>query len=306
MNHLTEQTTIDWLLDGDPAIVYLTHRDLLGSQKSLGELQARIAAAGYGAELLGARGVNGHWGIHYYQPKWTSTHYTLLDLKELGISPAVSACREMVARMFENCQLADGGMNLSKSPLPSDAAVDGMVLSYSAWFCPELPGLKRLAEALVSSQKPDGGFSWDRSSPAGEPHATICVVEGLVQYLKARRHEPDQLVEEAVKKAEEFLLANGLFMDSDPRFRRIAWPWRYRYDLLRVLVHFSASPQLMDNRLLPALDWLLSKQQPDGRWPLELIHPGQVHALLEAKGRSSRIATLKALTILQRFENQGD
>lgn len=109
MKKLIEQTTIDWLLEGDPVIVYLTHRDLLGTGESLENLQAGIASDGYGAALLGARGENGHWGIHYYQHKWTSTHYTLLDLKELGIAPGTPACREMVERMFRECQLADGG-----------------------------------------------------------------------------------------------------------------------------------------------------------------------------------------------------
>ena len=37
--------------------------------------------------FLRERRQEGHWGRGFYQPKWTSTHYTILDLKNLGISP---------------------------------------------------------------------------------------------------------------------------------------------------------------------------------------------------------------------------
>jgi hypothetical protein len=79
-NHL-----IDWLLEGDVSIRYQVHRDLFDTIKP--ELRDRIAKEGWGPMFLSRRNENGHWGRSFYQPKWTSTHYTLLDLKNLGISP---------------------------------------------------------------------------------------------------------------------------------------------------------------------------------------------------------------------------
>ena len=80
-----EDQLIEWLLNGDVSIQYQVHRDLLNSDTSVQKkLQKRIQTEGWGAKLLAARKENGRWGRGFYQPKWTSTHYTLLDLKNLG------------------------------------------------------------------------------------------------------------------------------------------------------------------------------------------------------------------------------
>ena len=67
---------------GDVAIQYQTQRDLLGEDHK--DLQQRIAQEGWGHAFLSKRNANGHWGMRFYQPKWISTHYTLLDLRHLN------------------------------------------------------------------------------------------------------------------------------------------------------------------------------------------------------------------------------
>ena len=296
---------INWLLEGDVSLQYLTHKHLLGSDSTiLEQLQNRIEAEGYGAEFLFHQNPNGHWGIYYYQTKWTSTHYTLLDLKNLGISQALMPCREMVLRMIDECMLPDRGVNLAKSKLPSDICVDGMVLNYASYFCPEEPRLSKLAEYLLSVQKGDGGFSWDVHSEKGDPHTTICVLEGLGQFrASVPGHIPSEL-ESAEDKAIAFLLFNRLFVDDpDKRFRKLSYPYRYRYDLLRVLEYFASQHIPYDPRMQPALEWLQAKQKKDGLWYLENQHKGNVHFTMEEVGKPSRFITLKALTILRYFDN---
>ena len=76
---------VAWLLDGDVSLQYQTQRDLLEQDEPA--LQRRIATEGWGAAYLSCRNPDGSWGRGFYQPKWTSTHYTLLDLKTLAIAP---------------------------------------------------------------------------------------------------------------------------------------------------------------------------------------------------------------------------
>ena len=76
---------IHWLLEGDVSIQYQVYRDLLTSE--IPALRERIAMEGWAAQFLQTRHDNGHWGQGFYQPKWISTHYTILDLKNLGLSP---------------------------------------------------------------------------------------------------------------------------------------------------------------------------------------------------------------------------
>ncbi|HAK45944.1 MAG TPA: hypothetical protein DCO79_08520 [Spirochaeta sp.] len=54
------------------------------------EIQARIEYEGWGAEYLKHRKPDGHWGLRFYQPKWTSSHYTLLELRNICMPPALS------------------------------------------------------------------------------------------------------------------------------------------------------------------------------------------------------------------------
>ena len=99
MTHL-----LSWLLSGDVSIQYQTHRDLLqGEGMLLEHLQQRIESEGLGSKLLSARTTSGHWGLWYYQPKWTSTHYTLCDLKSLCLAPSNLIAAEMVERALRNC-----------------------------------------------------------------------------------------------------------------------------------------------------------------------------------------------------------
>lgn len=288
-----------WLLEGDPAIRYLTYRDLLcASAEQLRSLQALAAREGICARLLACRNEDGHWGIHYYQPKWTSTHYTLLSLKDLGLAPLAPACRDIVRRMFGECQMPGGGMNLSKHDHPGDVCVDGMVLSYASYFCPEDTRLDALARCLAAAQKPDGGYAWDAHAERSDPHTTICVLEGLAQFAKSRGTDRASVGEEAMRGGVAYLLANDLFVNSaDPRFAKLTYPSRYRYDLLRALEFFARQKILPDARMLPALKWLRAKRRPDGRWPLEYTHPGNVFFPLEEKGHPSRFITQKALFV---------
>lgn len=294
-----------WLLDGDVAIQYMTHKMLLHSDQSvLSELRQRIESEGFGSRFLSYYNDSGHWDVYYYQRKWTSTHYTLLDLKNLNLPPTNILCRNTIKRMFDDCMLENGGMNLSKYDHPSDICVDGMVLNYAAYFCPEEPRMIKLAEHIIANQKPDGGFSWDNVSDKSDPHTTICVLEGLSQFTKPIPNYKLTEIGSVQADAVEFLFANKLFIDDkDSRFRRLSYPYRYRYDLLRVLEYLAESDMLEDVRTKPALEWLQNKRKPDGMWYLENTHKGNIHFEMETVGQPSRFITQKALAILESLDN---
>ncbi len=298
------ENAIAWLLDGDISIQYMTHLYLLGSgQDVLQPLQGRISSEGFGSRFLSCRNESGHWGRHYYQPKWTSTHYTLLDLYELYIAQDCPACRGMVLRAFDECMDEDGSVNFAKTKLPPDICINGMVLCYAAYFCADEPRLTRLVDFLLSVRLPDGGYTWDWESQAGDAHTTICVLEGFAEYLKASMAHRRDEVQSAISEGIEFLFRNGLFMaDADVRYKKLSYPYRYRYDVLRALDFFAKANILYDDRMAPALQWLKSKRKADGLWYLENMHRGNVHFDMEEVRKPSRFLTLKALNVLRQYE----
>jgi hypothetical protein len=82
---LTDSAILDWLPSGDVALQYQASRGLLGEDRP--DLRTRIAREGWGASCLPAAMMMALGGERFYQPKWTRTHYTLLDLKTFCITP---------------------------------------------------------------------------------------------------------------------------------------------------------------------------------------------------------------------------
>jgi hypothetical protein len=78
--------TLQWLLEGDPSIRWQVMRDLLDrpAKQWRAEQQCTLTE-GWAAALLARRDPDGRWGGGLFSPKWTSTTYTLLLLRDLGL-----------------------------------------------------------------------------------------------------------------------------------------------------------------------------------------------------------------------------
>ncbi len=121
---------IEWLLEGDVSIQYQVHRDLLQSDlETQQKLQNRIEKEGWGEDFLSKQNYNGHWGLGYYQPKWISSHYTLLDLRNLGIAKNNNQCKKSIDVILKNEKGPDGGINPSGTIKNSDVCMNGMFLN---------------------------------------------------------------------------------------------------------------------------------------------------------------------------------
>lgn len=294
---------IKWLLTGDVSLQYLTQSLLLeGNSDFIESLQARIETEGYGAKFLCCRNQDGHWGRWFYQPKWTCTHYTLADLKNIGMPNYSKDCREMVFRAFDECILETGGINFAKTMVQSDVCVDGMILDYASYFCPDEKLIPHLVEFILSQAKPDGGYSWDTEGIDSDPHTTICVLEGFLSYRKAGFNCFLDQICDSERRAIEYLFSKKLFINDDKRFLKLSYPYRYRYDLLRMLDYFALREYPYDDRLEPALEWLKGKRKTTGCWHLENIYNGNVHFDLEERQKPSRFITLKALHVQKHFQ----
>ena len=96
----SEHRTIDWLMQGDPAIRWQVQRDLLGEKPAVYEKErARVARQGWGARYLSLQSENGIWDKGIYTPKWTSTHYTMWSLYFLGLAPDNKQARKLHAAL---------------------------------------------------------------------------------------------------------------------------------------------------------------------------------------------------------------
>lgn len=298
-------------MNGDVAIQYQASRDLLHRPELEAQrIQKQIAVQGWGARFLGKQKSDGHWGVSFYQPKWTSTHYTLLDLKTIGLpqdNPQAQRAAEMV---LEEPAGEDGGINLAKSLKGSDVCVNGMILNYGSYFLSAHQRLREIIDYLLETQMADGGWNCRYADPRtthSSLHSTLSVLEGMLEYRKASRRYRLKEIQVAEMKAIEFILRHKLYQSHrtgqtiDERYLRLSFPGRWRYDILRCLDYLQDAKAHYDPRMKNALDILTAKRDKDGRWPLQERHKGLVHFHMEKLGYASRWNTLRALRVLKHF-----
>ena len=308
VNRMKESALIKWLLDGDVSIQYQVHRDLLNSE--LEQLRERIANEGWGARFLSFRKPEGHWGQRFYQPKWISTHYTILDLKNLAISPNNQEIRQSISQVIQNLKGPDGGIYPIGSVQKCDVCLNGMFLNYAAYFGQKEDDLQSIVDFLIAERMPDGGFncfSNTKGAVHSSMHPTISVLEGILEYSRNDYTYRLEELHEAEAESREFLLQHKLFRSDrtgeiiDKKMLMLSYPSRWKYDILRALDHFRLAGAAYDSRMDDAIDVLLKKRRADNKWPVQAKHPGQTHFDMEKTGGPSRWNTLRALRVLRYF-----
>jgi hypothetical protein len=305
-----EPQVLDWLLEGDPAIRWQVLQDLLdASPEEVSVERCRLEKEGWTADMLARQDPDGKWGGGIYSPKWISTTYTLLLLRDCGLPGGNPRARRGCRLLLDTSLYSDGGLNIHKAGTYSETCVTGMGLSLAAYFKIEDERPHVLAAHLLGQQLADGG--WNCRSYLGDTHSsfhtTISVLEGLRQY---ELHQPQQ--PEAIRAAQisgrEFLLAHRLFKSHrtgevvDARMTRFSFPPRWYFDVLRALDCFQDCEAAYDPRLEDAMELLNHRRTTDGRWLLQNRHPGRTFFELEQVGEPSRWNTLRALRVLRWWE----
>ncbi len=300
-----------WLLDGDPSIRWQVLRDLTDAPADeVAAERARVGTEGWGARLLALQDPDGTWGNGLYSPKWTSTTYTLLLLRSLGLpagdARALAGCR----RVWDGALFYRGGLTLAKTVREPETCISGMLVLLAAAFGYEDERVRSTLQWLLGEQLADGGWNCEairRGSTHGSFHTSITVLEALDAV--ARTPAADGMREQidaAAARGREFFLAHRLFRShrtgevADPAFLRWRFPPQWHYDVLRGLDHFRAVDAPYDPRLADALGAVSRARRADGRWSQRAPYPGRMWFALEAPG-PSRWHTLRALRVLRRY-----
>jgi hypothetical protein len=309
-------TVIPWLLEGDPAIRSQTLRDLTGAgSRSVEREQNRIAGEGWGRQLLALQDPAGRWSGRgspdsgLYNPKWTSTTYTMLLLRDFGLPAICRQARKACTRLLDGGLQPDGGINYgtrSKWTRRSETCITGMVLSILAHFEYDDARVDTVADHLLEQQMPDGGWNCRRAAGAthASVHTTISALEGLRRYERWRRRRRRE-VRAAQARGREFLLVHRLFRSHrtgriiKPVFLRFSFPPRWHYDILRALDYFRDVEAPRDHRLAEAIAIVRAGRGEDGRWVLPPGYSGKTFFQLERVGAPSRWNTLRALRVLK-------
>jgi hypothetical protein len=304
-------SVIDWLLDSDPAIRWQVLRDLTdASPDEVAAERARVEREGWGARLLALEGADGLWdggalfpasytGSEPGQP-WTTTMHTLQTLQIFGLDPASEAARRAIALIADHGRWENAGQRYFDGEV--EPCINGRTIESGAYFGVDVAPI---VDRILGERLADGGWNCEaeNGSVRSSFDTTINVLDGLLEFERVTGGSA--AVRGARRSGEEYLLERGLFRRkstgeiANPAYLDFAFPYYWHYDGLRALDYFWRARAEPDSRMTEAVELVRSKQQPDGRWLLDHIHPGRAHFAFDGGvGQPSRWNTLRALRAL--------
>lgn len=308
MDFLTEPV-IKWLIEDDnPYIKYLTCKNIIGkklSKKKSPGIIDDIACSGEVSLILNLQNKRGWWGVNTYlfNPFYRNTFWQLYFLSVLGITKSVNGIDKAAKLLVGHMQKDDGS-------LLSGSGYSGNL------FCMEgiyIETLLRLGYADYSFTKKAINFVNElvyRESFRCRRRQNLRCPWGAIKILKSYNLIPQKYINEEVestkKKALDFLVRYSIIEANYPRRKKrsnqwflFGFPRGYSCDILELVsAVVDAGCDKNSRNVKKALEYILSKRMPDGKWKMEYSLNGRMLVDIEKKNRPSKWITYIALKAL--------
>ena len=329
---------LDWLLEPDnPPVRYFALRDVLDLPRDAPEMvEARTAIMSYAPirAILDAQYPQGYWVKPGpgYSPKYRSTVWQIILLEQMGADPNDARVRRACEYVLEHAQATNGGFGASGSAKLRRPPTDRVYHCLNGNLLRALLGLgygddARLARAVawqVQAITGDGGVRYLRAGTSGPRfacgvNAGLPCAWGAVKALRglaragaagSARWAGSECLGQAGRATQigvELLLSRDPVRADyptgdgriSPLWFRLGFPSCYVADVLQNLEVLAELGHGRDGRLRPAIEWLLSKQDAQGRWRNQHAYNGKLWADIERQGVPSKWVTLRALRLLK-------
>jgi len=262
----------------DPSIRYIFLRDVLGKGEDDLEINAArqaIVTSPNVIQMLAGRNSDGAFPWHAYS-KWRGAFWTLLQLVDLGYPPGD---RSLLPLMEQNYTWLLDPDRLKRIPQINGryrrcALQEASVVLAAIKLDLIDDRIHQLVDLLLKWQWPDGGWNCDKKSAASHSSFYESWLPLRAIYAYSQPYGGHR-VGRAVELATEIFLSRKLFKRKedgtimDKTFTQLAFPPYWHYNILTGLQVMGEIGRLGDHRCKDALDWLVSKQLPDGGFAAE-------------------------------------
>ncbi len=269
------------LRSSEPCIRYKTLVELLYEDPSsyrAQNLQEEIKTSPRVRKLLSERTKDGRIPYHPYA-KWDGAHWVLAMLAEIGYPEGDETLLPLRTQVYEWLLSKGREESMRKSRV-----IDGRVRNCAsqegnALFSLLKLGLAdkqidRLAERLVRTQWPDGGWNCDKHPEATNSSFNESIIPLRAVALHANIRG-DSESEGAAEHAANIFLKRRLFRRQrdgkviHENIVKLHYPAYWHYDVLYALKVMRETGHLEDERCKDALNLLESKRLADGGFPAE-------------------------------------
>ncbi|HVP16597.1 MAG TPA: hypothetical protein VMT42_04450 [candidate division Zixibacteria bacterium] len=308
----------DWLLSGEPWVIYRTLTDLLDIEESDGRvLKARKSVLEHRLirKILDRRNDSGYWGvpkdIHTWWPRKDTTFWVLEILGDFGLRVEDEGLVKATEYVF-SIQQKTGGFLGFDPKLPYDCHT--AILTESLAKLTLIPDrrVQRAYDWLLGRQRRDGGWWCKNTGQVGGPRekepscamATMFVLGAMAQDPRLRNSE-------VAKRGVDFLSEcwenrgklkyAGHDSQVGTDWEKLKYPFT-DYKILKfldVLSQFEYAKQRLEKSEM--VDLLLSKRDSKGRFTPESIVKAWSDFDFGQKDKPSRWITLLALRIVKRI-----
>ena len=284
-------------------------------------------------KILAKQNDQGYWVTpeRFYTAKYKGTVWQLIILAELGADGRDERIKKACEFILKNSQDHEsGGFSFYTSARTGGgrhSTVIPCLTGNMVWSLIRLGYLKdsRLQKGIdwITNyqrfddrvDKPPAGWPYDITYGCWGRHT--CSM-GAIKALKALSEIPESArlpeVKETIAKGTEYFLQHHVHKRSHnlekvckPSWLKFGFPLMYQTDALEIL-GILTKLGYHDQRMLEAIDLLISKQGNQGRWILESTFNGRFHVSIETKDKPSKWITLNALRVLKAYtenENRG-
>jgi hypothetical protein len=302
---------IPWLLEPqNPAVRFSTLRDLLARPANDPDvLQAKAELPAYPplAELLAHQKPGGYWiKRDYYLPKHYGTFWVLCVLGDMGLTAGHPQIRKSCEFIFSfqrdhgpfcrRRRVSGQGIVWDTDPAPcTHARIVRFLIQFGYG---RHPRVRRAINWLMETQRGDG--MWD----CGRPDRPGCL-RATHDVLRVTALDSETAAHPAVTRGAAAI--SDLLMEPGMSRYHVSIPWTtlqwppLDYSLAGIPESLARLGYTLDHpKIAQATDYLLSRQLPDGSWPLDQTSsrppfdpgsPGQPN-------RWVTLETLKALRLL--------
>jgi hypothetical protein len=327
---------VSWLLEKDesnPAVRYFTLVDILSTPRDDPKVvQSRNAIMSHGPVpvILENQEPEGFWvepGPGYY-PKYRGTVWQILFLAQLGADGSDQGIQRGCDYVLANSRSKLGGFSISGLPSGMIHCLQGNLIAALidlGWIKDRRlqEALEWLAQSILGFRISSNGrknvpISYLRSGNSGP--GFLCsannrlpcawgAIKAIMAFSKVPEADRSEQINEALKVGVEFLFSRnpaqadypmGYASKPNRSWFKFGYPIAYVTDVLQNLEVLTSLDCGADERLVPALELLLSKQNQHGRWTLDYTYNGKTWIDIEEKGKPSKWVTYRALKVLTR------
>jgi hypothetical protein len=277
---------------------------------------------------LAAQHPEGYWekpGAGY-ATKYRGTVWQLIFLDQLGADPADRRVQRACEYILEHSIAVTGGFGASgsrgpKAPPPSAVihCLNGNLLRALIGFGwlqdPRVLGAIEWEARAITGQSVSRWYASGTSGPGFRCAANeqLPCAWGAVKALLGLARIPSAvrspLVNAAIDQGRAFLLSRDPAVADYPMgwgntrpngsWFRLGFPSGYVADVLQTLEALCELGAAREPRLRRAVEWLVSRQDADGRWRNEYAYNGKTWVDVERQGQPSRWVTLRACRVLR-------